>query len=140
VGDVKSSYLKGLLIQEYQDRIGFKERPEKNRSDWVFDVCGGGDYIDSVIRSLHISDDQLVQNTARRLSKKVKATSRIEWPPRVDNLEESEEVCELLVKLLTWLRQPEQKTPSISPTTLSLASMLTYHITGHRTTSTINLG
>ena len=140
VGDVKSSYLKELLIKEYQDKIGFKERNERNKSDWVFDVCGGGDYIESVMCSLNISDEQLIQNTARRLSKKVKATSTVDWPPRVDNLEESEEVCESLVLLLTWLRHPDRKTPNISPTTLSLASMITSYVTRQRTISTINMG
>ena len=140
VGDVKSSYLKELLIKEYQDRIGFKERNERNKSDWVYDVCGGGDYIELVMCSLNISDEQLLQNTARRLSKKVKATATIDWPPRVDNLEESEEVCELLVLLLTWLRHPDRTTSSINPTTLSLASMITSYVTGQRTISTINMG
>lgn len=47
VGDVKSSYLKKLLINEYQETIGFKERREINKSEWVYDVRGGGDYIDA---------------------------------------------------------------------------------------------
>ena len=64
VGDVKSSYLKELLIKEYQDRIGFKERNERNKSDWVCNVCVGGDYIELVMCSLNISDEQLLQNTA----------------------------------------------------------------------------
>jgi hypothetical protein len=51
-----------------------------------------------------------------------------------------EVVCELLLKLLTWLKQPNRKTTDLSPTTLSLASMITYHITGQRTTTVINLG
>ena len=70
----------------------------------------------------------------------MKATSTVDWPPRVDNLEESEEVCELLVLLLTWLRHPDRTTPSINPTTLSLASMITSYVTGQRTISTINMG
>ena len=32
VGDVKSSYLKELLITEYNDSIGFKQRNVKNKS------------------------------------------------------------------------------------------------------------
>ena len=83
--------------------------------------------------SLNISDEQLLQNTVRRLSKKVKATSTVEWPPHVDNLEESEEVCELLVLLLTWLRHPDRTTPSINPTTFSLTSMITSYVIGQRT-------
>ena len=73
-GDVKSSGVKELLIKEYQERIGFKERHERNMSNWVYDVCGGSDYIESVMYSLKITDEQLLQNAARRLSKKLKAT------------------------------------------------------------------
>ncbi|KAK5931544.1 hypothetical protein CesoFtcFv8_000168 [Champsocephalus esox] len=121
VGDVKSSYVKGLLINEYQ------ERNQMNMSQWVYDVGGGGDYIEAAILSLGISDEQLLQNLAQRLSKKIKDTTTVPWPPRIDHLEEGEEVCELLLKLLTWLKQPERKTADISPATLSLASMIIYH-------------
>lgn len=140
VGDVKSSYLKELLINEYHEKIGFKNRIEMNKSEWVYDVQGGGDYIDAAMSSLGLSDEQLLRNIAPRLSKKIKDTSTVPWPPRVDNLEEDEEVCKLLLQLLTWLKQPQRKTPDLSPTILSLASMLTYYITGRRTTSVINLG
>ena len=44
---IKSSYLKDLLINEYQDTIGFKERSEMNKSVWVYDVGGGGNYIEA---------------------------------------------------------------------------------------------
>ena len=57
----------------------------------------------------------------------------------MDNLEEDEEVCKLLLQLLTWLKQPQRKTPDLSPTILSLASMLTYYITGRRTTVLLTL-
>ena len=49
-------------------------------------------------------------------------------------------MCEVLLKLLTWLTNPERTTVDLSPATLSLASMITYHITGQRTISAINLG
>ena len=140
VGNIKSSYLKDLLIMEYQETIGFKERSDKNMSEWVYDVSGGGDYIEAAISSLGISDEQLLQNLAPRLSKQIKDTSTVPWPPHINHLEEGEEVCELLLKLLTWLKQPTRKTADISPTTLSLASMITYHITGKRTATVINLG
>ncbi|KAK5899993.1 hypothetical protein CesoFtcFv8_009411 [Champsocephalus esox] len=140
VGDVKSSYVKGLLIDEYQETIGFKERNQMNMNQWVYGVGGGGDYIEAAISSLGISDEQLLQNLAQWLSKKIKDTTTVPWPPRIDHLEEGEEVCELLLKLLTWLKQPERKTADISPATLSLASMITYHITGQRTTTAINMG
>ncbi|KAL8563360.1 hypothetical protein ACOMHN_008199 [Nucella lapillus] len=57
---VKSSNLKDLLIKEYQGKSGFKERSQKNKSPWVYDVGGGGDYIAAAISSLGISDEQLL--------------------------------------------------------------------------------
>jgi len=72
VGEVKSSYLKELVINEYQDTTGFKERREMNKSEWVYDVRGGGNYIDAAVSFLGISDEQLLQNVAQRVSKRVK--------------------------------------------------------------------
>lgn len=109
VGDVKSSYLKDVLVNEYKEAIGFKERNEMNKSEWVYDISAGGDYIEAAISSLGISDEQLLHNLAPRLSKQIKETSSIPWPPRIDQLEEGEEECELLFKLLTWLKQPKRK-------------------------------
>ena len=105
MGDVKSSYIKELLINEYKYKIGFKDRSEINKSEWVYDVGGGGDYIEAAISSLGITDEQLLQNLAPRLSKKIKDTPTVPWPPRIDRLEEGEEVCELLLKFLTWLKK-----------------------------------
>jgi len=132
-GDVRSSYVKELLIEEYGETIGFKERSEMNKSAWVYDVAGGGDYIEAAISSLGISDHQLLQNLAPCLSKQIKDTSTVPWPPKIDQLEDEEEVCEQLIKLLTWLKHPARKTPDISPTTLSLASMINQYVTGKRT-------
>ena len=73
-------------------------------------------------------------------SQRSRDVSTVPWPPHIDHLEEGEEVCELLLKLLTWLKQPGRKTVNLSPTTLSLASMITYYVTGQRTTTAINLG
>ena len=85
---VKSSYLKDLLINEYKETIGFKERSVVNKSEWVYDVGGGGNYIEAAISSLGISDEQLIQNLAPRLSKKIKDSPTIPWPPHLDHLEE----------------------------------------------------
>jgi len=140
VGDVKSSYLKELVINEYQDTTGFKERREMNKSEWVYDVRGGGNYIDAAVSFLGISDEHLLQNVAQRVSKRVKSTPTVLWSSNVDDFEEGEEVCELLVQLLTWLKQLKRKSVDLSPTTLSLASMIMYYITGQRTNTVINMG
>ena len=74
---LKSSYLKELLINEYHEKIGFKNRIEMSKSEWVYDVQGGGDYIDAAMSSLGLSDEQLLRNIAPRLSKKIKDTSTV---------------------------------------------------------------
>ena len=61
-GDAKTSYVKEMLIREYGDLIGFRERKERNKSELVYDGRGGGDYIYITITSLGISDQQLLQN------------------------------------------------------------------------------
>ena len=49
VGDVKSSYLKELLTTEYNETIGFNERSTMNKSEWVYDVHDGRDYIQAAM-------------------------------------------------------------------------------------------
>ena len=140
VGDMKSSYLKEILVAEYKDSIGFKERKEKNRSEWVYDSVGGGDYIQAAIQALGISDEQLVQNIATRLNKEIKGTKTVPWPPDIEHLEQSEEISPLLLRLLTLMKNPGKTTTDISHTTLSLATMLTYHVSGNRTSTAISMG
>ena len=72
VRDVRSSYVNTLLVNEWQVATGFKESIEKNKSQLLYDVAGGGDYIESAIFSLGISDDQLLENGSPRLSKKIR--------------------------------------------------------------------
>ena len=121
---MKLSCLKELLLNEHQETIGFKARREINNSEWVYDVPGGGDYIDRTMSCLGISDDQHLLNVAKRLPKRVKNTPTVAWPPNVDHPEEGKEVCESLVQLLTWLKQPKRKSVDLSPTILILASMI----------------
>ena len=75
----------------------------------MYDVRGGGDYVAAALPSLGISDEQLLRNLAPRLSEKIQETHAIPWPPRVDDLEEGEEMCGLLVQLLSWLKQPKRQ-------------------------------
>ena len=42
-----------------------------NKSEWVYDVCVGA------ISSLGISDEQLMQNVAQRVSERVKSTPTV---------------------------------------------------------------
>ena len=140
VGNIKSSYVKQILINEYGSDIGFKERAEKNKSDWVYDCKGGGDYIQCAVKSMGISDAQLLKNAAPRLTKSINSVPTIAWPPTVEELEVSEDISPLLLLLLTWLRNPTKGTADLSPETLSMASLLSYYVTGKRTATAINLG
>ena len=74
VGDVKSGYLKQLLIKECGERIGFKEPRQKNQSEWVYDVTRGGSYIDAALYATGISDEHLMQNLCSRLHSKINET------------------------------------------------------------------
>ena len=109
VGDVKSRYLKQLLIKEYGERIGFKEAHQKNQSEWVCDVAGGGSYVDATLYATGISDEQLMQNFCNRLHLKINETNCVKWPPRIDEIEEQEEISHALVQFLSWLKHPKKK-------------------------------
>ena len=102
----------------------------------MFEFAGGG----SAINSTGISDEQLLKNLCGRLSAKVMETNCVAWPPRINQLEENEEICPLLIQLLTWLRNPNSNRTCLSPKTLSLTSIFTQFITGKRTSTCINLG
>ena len=43
----------------------------------MYDTEGGGDYIKADILSIGINDEQLIQNLAPRLSKKIRGTSTV---------------------------------------------------------------
>ena len=141
VGDVKSRHLKQLLIKEYSERIGFKEPRQKNQSEWVYDVTGGGSYIDAALYTTGIRDEQLMQNLCSRLHSKINETECVQWPPRIDQLEEEEDICCALVQFMSWLKQPPKKKHlDFSPKTLCLASIITQYVTGKRTTTAMNHG
>ena len=140
VGNIKSSYLKEILVKEYGQSIGFKERPQKNHSDWVYDVAGGGTYIDAAINSTGVSDEQLMKNLCGRLHVKIKETKSVSWPPRIDQLEEEENICTSLIQLLSWLKHPNTDSLDYRPNTLCIASIVTQYVTGQRSTTCINLG
>ena len=109
VGDVKSGYLKQLLIKEYGEWIGFKEPRQKNQSKWVYDVTGGRSYIDAALHATGISDEQLMENLCSRLHSKINENECVQWPPRIDQLEEEEDICYALVQFLSWLKHPPKK-------------------------------
>ena len=100
---VKSSFLKELLINEFGEGIGFHQRNQKNVSELVYDTTASGTYIGAAINSLGVSSDQLAINFASRLIEKLLDTKVVSWPPFIYELEKKEQLCELLLKLITWM-------------------------------------
>ena len=136
---VKSSYLKELLIKEFGEGIGFHERHQKNVSELVYDTTAGGTYIKAAISSLGVSNDQLAKTFAKRLKEEVIGTIIVPWPPYIHKLEREEDLSELLLKLVTWMKHPYMSTIDDCTTVCSIASILTSYITGKRTTFKTNI-
>ena len=76
-----------------------------------------------------------MRNVAERIRDDIKAIKLVPWPPRVEELEE-EELSPLIVQLLSTLSG--KKGVDLSPSALSLASLLTQYITNCPTTTAIN--
>ena len=108
-------------------------------SELVYDTNASGTYIGAAISSLGISSDQLAMNFASRLKKKVLETKVVPWPPYIHLLEEKEQLCELLLKLVTWMKHPNMSTIDDSPTVHVIASILTSYITGKNTSFKTNI-
>ena len=79
LGKLKSSYVKEVLINEYGDDIGFQERPEKNKSEFVYDTKGGGNYIEAAFNPFGITDEQLILNLVP--FKHIKEVPPLNWCP-----------------------------------------------------------
>ena len=135
---VKSSYVKELLVREFGAGIAFYVPPQRNQSEVVYDTSGGGSYIGAAISLLGISSEQLIQNVANRLRDEIRQTVKVPWPPQVSELEQEEDLSPLLVQLISLLKKTGQAKPDAK--TCALASMLTYHVTGSPTITTVNLG
>ena len=136
---VKSNYVKGILINEFQEDIGFHRRSRLNESELVYDQKGAATYVEAAVSSLGISDDQLVKNVAVRLKEQVEATDTVPWPPYVFELEKKEDLNGLLLKLITWLKHPSKSEVDDNPSVWTIGSILTSYITGKRTSFEVNL-
>ena len=133
---IKSSYIKNIMTREFKDKIGFHSRPRMNHSDLVYDTSGSGSYVEAALSSIGVSSEQLVHNVAVRLRDDIHSVQIVSWPPRVEELEEEEELSPLTVQLLSSLRG--KKEVDLSPSTLSLTSIITQYVTKRPTTTTIN--
>ena len=93
-------------------------------------MSAGGSYVEAALSSIGVSSEQLVCNVAERLRDDIKSVKLIPWPPRVEELEEEEEVSPLMVKLLSSLWG--KKVGGLSPSTLS---NLPHHTVCHKATN-----
>lgn len=131
-----------MLQDEFKEELGFHDRFHKNQSTIVYDASAGGTYIESAIYSWGMSDEQLLNNVAKRLREKVTEEAAFSWPPHVDELEDCEEPHLLLRQLLTWLKDPNISDFSeawYDTQIAALSSLLFAFITGKRTQFQANL-
>ena len=124
--NIKSNYLKQMLIKEFGDCIAFYECPQQNLSDIVYDNNAAGSYVEAALLSLGISDDQLFKNVASRLNNDIHNSKTMPWPAFIPDLEKTEKSSELLMKLITLLKTPNKKDIDSSPRVKAIASILTY--------------
>ena len=52
---IRSSFIKEILCREFKGRICFHSRPERNHSELVYDVSGGGSYVEAALSSIGIN-------------------------------------------------------------------------------------
>lgn len=108
------------MTHEFSDRIGFHFPYQRNQSDLVYDMSGGGSYVEAALSSIDVSSEQLVRNVAKRLRDDIISVKLVPWPSRVEELEEEEELSPLMVQLLSASRG--KKGLDLPPSTLSLTS------------------
>lgn len=69
----------------------------------MYDTTGGGSYVEAALSSIGVSSEQLVSNVAKRLRDDINSVKHVPWPPRVEELEDEEELSPLLLQLLSTL-------------------------------------
>ena len=129
----KSSNIKEMLQEEFDERIVFHNRYRKNESALVYYTSAGGSYIEAAIYSLGVSDDQLLNNAARQIKEALLSIPGMACPPSVEELETPQAPNDMLLKFLTWLRTPHMQNfeeSSRDPLIHALASLLLSYITG----------
>ena len=97
---VKLSYIKDILVRESDWKIDFQSRPQMTRCDLVYAKCGGDTCVEAALSSIDVSSEHV----AVRLRDDIMSIKLVPWPPRVEELEEEEELSPLTVQLLSALR------------------------------------
>ena len=131
-----------IIKDKFCDNIGFHNRYIKNESTIVYDTSDGGSYIEAALYSWSISDDQLLHTCARRLREKLNSADYVDWPPTVEEVASAEEPEALLQKFLVWLNDLAEKPNGNfnDGSIVTIASFISYLITGKRTLSKMKLG
>ena len=96
----RPSTIKRMLHNEFPTTTGFHDRFHKNQSTIVYNTSAGGSYVEAAIHSWGISDEQLLNNVARRLKNKLNGQTGLAWPPHINELEDTEQPNDLLRKFL----------------------------------------
>ena len=94
-----------ILVKEYGDDIGFHERTEKNKIEFVCDTKSGDNYLKAAFSSFGIADEKIILNLDLRLFKHIKEVPPVNWCSTVEQLLEEESVSQLLLKLLSALKK-----------------------------------
>ena len=95
------SKTQNTIQKEFNEKMGFHNRYHKNESTIVYDTSSGGSFVEAAIHSWGVGDEQLHNTVARRLKRNLAGDACMNWPPRVDELEQKEEPNILLRKFLT---------------------------------------
>ena len=69
-----------FLRREFKEQIGFYSRLERNHSELVYDLSGGGSYVAAALYSNGISTEQIIHNIAARLREDIKKCKFVPWP------------------------------------------------------------
>ena len=127
--------VKEMLQEEFGNTIGFHERIHKNKSIIVYNKADCGTFIDAALHSFGISGQQLICNVAKHLHEKYRYSNNMEWPPYVSQLKDEGnlESVNLLVKLISWMKDPSRKTFENDPNVSALCDLLLSLINGKRT-------
>ena len=89
-----------------------------------------------LLLSIGITNEQLILNVAERLREDIKQIKFVPWPPRVEQLEDEENLSPYVLMLLSALRG--KKRVDLSPCTLALTSLLMQYVMKKPTTTSIN--
>ena len=128
VNAIKTSFIKSILENKFDDSIGFHDRFQKNESTLVFDATRCGSFLESAIICWGLSPEQLMKNVALQIKEKAKHLQQMQWPPTI------EEACEkmddnLLTEFVSWLRSPNPNEVKDLPKVYAIASLLQSFIT-----------